>query len=145
MLNEVLRLKQLHHTWIVNTAISSAAYKVLVNKYFIKTSVKWGHSRFIKSKSIWSWKMHSICFLFGICSHGSFLKEFMLQLNLKYILLSEMTHTHSVLYNSRSQSAICRQAASATAGKWLVMSIFELLPTLTKSDTWGGAQKSVFG
>lgn len=40
MLNEVLRLKQLLHTSIVNMTIILAAYKVLVNKYFIKTSVK---------------------------------------------------------------------------------------------------------
>jgi hypothetical protein len=62
MLNEVLRLKQLHHTWIVNMAISLAAYKVLVNKYFIKTSVKWEHSRFIKCKFIWSWKCTQYAF-----------------------------------------------------------------------------------
>lgn len=89
MLNEVLRLKQLHHTWIVNMAISLAAYKVLVNKYFIKTSVKWDHSRFIKCKFVWSWIVYAVFFLFGSSSHGGFLKVFILQLTFKYSCYSE--------------------------------------------------------
>lgn len=129
MLNELLRLKQLHHTWIVNMAISSAAYKVLVNKYFIQISVQWEHSTFIKCKFIWSWKMYLICFLFRISTNGSFLKEFTPQLNFQYDFLPSVT-TRSMLHNSGSQSVVCRLAASASPGKLLETSIPRLQPRL---------------
>lgn len=142
MLNELLRLKQLHHTWIVNMAISSAAYKVLVSKYFIQISVKWEHSMFIKCKFIWSWKMYSICFLFRISTNGSFLKEVTPRLNFQYYFFPSVT-THSVLHNSGSQSVVCRLAASATAGKLLETSIPGLQPRLHRIRQSGAGSRNL--
>lgn len=138
MLNEVLRLKQLHHTWIVNMAISLAAYKVLVNKYFIKTSVKWEHSRFIKCKFIWPWKMYSIWFLFRISNNGSFLKELKPQLNFKHFFFPFCNYTHTLNAITQWLSKYGLQTSSLSIPREIVRVVNSSAhPRLSKSDTLG--------